>query len=235
MISGTTIGILLYTIPFCILAFHSFGRYLNDKQNPQKKHIFYAFVSVSIGFMLNSIGALLVSPDMSTNQRMVVSALTTLFDAFNMIGVFWFFVFLTDFIERMKKYILFVAVHLAVTLIVILVTPADVIVLDAEHIRERSDVHSAAILFFWFLYFGMIAYQFWKYSGLMTKKTAIRRAQMMSAGALFAVFAYIFVIAAQVSQDAVLVYLAESCAVASGIVFYAGFVAPERLRRMLEK
>ena len=113
----------------------------------------------------------------------------------------------------------------------IILTPAGVIMLGGEHIIERSDFRSIALLFFWFLYWSIIAQQFWKNSKLMTKKRAIRRSQMMSIGAVFAILAYVLVVAAQVFQTIAIQIFTQACAVLSGIVFYVGFVLPEWLRK----
>jgi len=235
MTSITIIGVSLFTLPFCIIALHSLGKYLNDKQNPQKKHVFYAFLCISIGFVSGLIGASILSSGMTPEKEIIVNVLFRLFDTFNTIGAFWFFVFLTDFIVKMKKYIPFVVIHLLITLILILLTPAGVIMLGDEPIIDRSGIRSIAILFFWFLYWGIVAYQFWKHSRLMTKKSSMRRSQMMSAGAVFAILAYVFTILAEVSQDITMKILSYFCATSSGIVFYIGFLAPKWLKRIWEK
>ena len=231
----TVIGVSIFTLPFCIIALHSLREYLNDRQNPQKKHILYAFLCISTGFISGLIGAAMASPEMGPEKLMIVNTLFRSFDAFNMLGAFWFFVFLTDFIERMKKYIPFVVIHLGITLILILLTPARVTMLGTEPAIERAGIRSLAILFFWFLYWGIIAYEFWKYSRVMTKKVPIRRSQMMGAGAVFAVSAYVFTEIAGISQDIIFKLLSHTCAALSGIVFYAGFVAPEWLRKRWER
>jgi len=235
MISITTIGISLFTLPFIIIAVHALREYLKDKQNPQKKHVFYAFLCISIGFISALISASILSPDMSPEKKMIVNTLFKSFDAFNTIGAFWLFIFLIDFIKKWRKYTPFVVVHLAITLVLILLTPAGVIILNGDHIIDRADVRSLAILVFWFLYWGLIAYEFWKHSRLMTKKIAIGRSQTMTAGAVLAISAYVLVVLAQLFQELTIQIFAQICAVASGIVFYAGFVAPEWLRRRWEK
>jgi len=231
----TVIGVSLFTLPFCIIALHSLREHLKDRQNPQKKHVLYAFLCISTGFISGLIGAAMASPEMDPEKLMLVNTLFRSFDAFNMLGAFWFFVFLTDFIEKMKKYIPFVVIHLGVTLILILLTPARVIMLGTEPVIERAGIRSLTILFFWFLYWGLIAYQFLKHSRLMTKKVPMRRSQMMSAGAVFAVLAYVFAVLGGISQDIVFKLLSHTCAALSGIVFYAGFIAPEWLRKRWER
>jgi len=232
----TIIGMSLFTIPFCIIALHSLGSYLKDRQNRQKKHVFYAFLCISIGFISGMAGAAITSTDMSPDNLMAVNILFRSFDAFNTIGAFWFFVFLTDFIEKTKKYLPYVVIHLGITLMLILLTPAGVIMLAGEEpIIDRAGVRSLALLFFWFLYWGIIAYQFLNYSKSMTKKVAIRRSRMMSAGAAFVILAYVFTIIAGISQDITFKFLSHTCAGLSGIVFYVGFVAPQWLKRMWEK
>ena len=235
MVSITAIGILLYTTPFCIIAVHSLREYLKDRQNSKKKHVFYAFISVSIGFILDLIGGLLVSPDMGPNKIMVVNILLRLFDAFNMIGVFWLFVFLTDFLEKWKRHIPFVVIHLGITFMLIFLTPAGLTVLEDGFVVERADTRAVAVLVFWFLYWGLIAYEFLKHSRLMTKKVAIRRSQMMCVGGVFAVLAYVFVILAKVYNNIMLGFSGEIFAILAGVVFYAGFVAPEWLKRRFGK
>ena len=231
MVSITVVGILLFTLPFCVIALHSFKEYPGDRESRQKKHVFYAFLCISIGFISALTGASILSPDMSPEEKTIVNALFKSFDAFNTIGAFWLFVFLTDFIEEIKRYVPYVVIHLTITLMLIILTPAGVIMLGGEHIIERSDFRSIALLFFRFLYWGIIAQQFRKHSNMMTKKRAIRRSQMMSAGAIFAILAYVLVVAAQVFQTLAIQIFAQACAVLSGIVFYMGFVLPEWLRK----
>ena len=66
----------------------------------------------------------------------------------------------------------------------------------------------------------------------MERKTAIRRSQMMSLGAFFAILAYILVILAKAFHSIFLELGGEVFAGLAGVVFYAGFVAPAWLRRM---
>ncbi|ODS36299.1 MAG: hypothetical protein A7316_10155 [Candidatus Altiarchaeales archaeon WOR_SM1_86-2] len=105
MVSFIAVGILLYTLPFSIIAVHALREYLKDKEDSKKKHVFYAFASWSVGFTLDLIGALLVAPEMSPARIMVINVLFRLFDAFNVIGLFWLFIFLKDFMPQLKKYI----------------------------------------------------------------------------------------------------------------------------------
>lgn len=236
MVLITIIGMSLFTIPFCIIALHSMGRYLKDRQNKEKKHVFYAFLCLSIGFISGMAGTAITSTVMAPDKIMVVNILFRSFDAFNTIGAFWFFVFLTDFIENTKKYLPYVVIHLGITLMLILLTPAGVIMLaGGEPIMERAGIRSIALLFFWFLYWGIIMYKFLEYSKSMTKKVAIRRSQMMGAGAAFAILAYVFTIIAGITLDITFKFLSHTCAGLTGIVFYAGFIAPRWLKRMFEK
>lgn len=124
MVSATAIGILLYTIPFVIIAFYSLREYLKDKKNSQRKHVYYAFISWSVGFTLSLIGALLVSPNMSETMTLIVNTLFRLFDAFNVIGLFWLFIFLKDFVPKMEKYIIPSLAYVAITLLTVFLTPA---------------------------------------------------------------------------------------------------------------
>jgi len=236
MASIIAIGILLYTIPFTIIALHAIREYLKDKQDSKKKHMCYAFAAWSIGFILDLIGALLVVPDMSPTRLMIVNTLFRLFDAFNIIGVFWLFIFLKDFVKPMKKYIIPTLIHMTISLILVFATQAGVIVtVGQEYIIDRAGIRSLAIIFFWFIYWSVIGYQFWKHSRLMTKRVAMRRSQMMSIGAVFAILAYVFVITSEAFQIIAHAYLAEFFAILAGIVFYAGFVAPKWLRRRWRK
>lgn len=236
MVSFTSIGVLLFAIPFTVIALHSFREYLRDKKNPKKKHLFYAFLCISTGCVINLACALMVSQNMSPSELMIVNVLSKLFDVFNIIGAFFGFCFLTDFMQNLKKYIPFVFIHMAITAIIILSTKAGIIFIDgSEFAIDRAGIRSIAIIFFWFLYWSITAYQFWKCSRLMTNKVAMRRCQMMSTGAVFAVLAYVAVILAKVYQSTILVFFGEFSAMLAGVVLYIGFVAPERLRRRWEK
>lgn len=236
MVSSTAMGVALFTIPFTVIALHSLREYLKDKRDPKKKHIFYAFMFLSISFILDLIGALMLSPDMSPTKGFIVNALLKIFDFINMIGVFWFFVFLTDFADNLKKYIPLAAAHLLITLSIILVMPFGVTILEGDDfIKDRAIITVVAIMFFWFLYWSIIAYQFWKISKLIQNKVTARRMQMMSAGAIFAILPYLFTITAAALQNFTINFAGEIFALASGILFYAGFIAPGWLRRRLEK
>ena len=236
LVSATTIGMFLCTLPFCIIAVHSFREYLMDKQDPKKKHVFYAFLCFSAAFILNLIAYIFVLPDMSPGRFMAVTALFKLFDAVNIAGVFWIFVFLTDFMGGMKRYLPLVFIHLGISLVLILGMPYGVDIIDGtNYVKDRAAVSSLAILAFWLLYWGIVAYNFWSHSKLMTKRVAARRSQMMSLGGVFSVLSYLCAIFSNVAASAILVHLALFFATAAGIVFYAGFVAPERLRRMWEE
>lgn len=236
MVSTIAIGILLYAIPFTIIAFHSLGEYLEDRKNSQKKHVYYAFISFSIGFLLDLIGALLVSPGMSETTTFIVNTLFRLFDAFNVVGLFWLFIFLKDMIPEMKRYIIPSLAYVAITFLVIFLTPAKFILVGQEdYIIERENIRNLAIIFFWFIYWSVIAYSFFKYSKLMTNRVAMRRSQTMSIAAVFAILAYVFVITADASKILALVFAGEIFAILAGVVFYIGFIFPNWLRKIWEK
>lgn len=233
------IGVFLFSIPFYIISFHSLKKYLEEDQTgqtkSQKKHIFYAFLTWSVGFTSAVIGAAMVSPAMEQATLITVVIMHKLFDAFNIIGCFFFFMFLTDFMENLKKHTLFFKAVLIITLILIFVTPSGVIITEDGHIPWRSGIASAAILFSWIISLAIISHQFWKHSKLMEKKVSIRRSQMISIGAFFMISAYIFVILAQVLTQGIMLVFGQISAIASGIVFYAAFAIPGWLRRIWEK
>lgn len=235
MISTVAIGILLYTIPFTIIALHSWKKYSSDRKNSQKKHVYYAFFSWSVGFILDLTGALLVSPDMNETTIFIANTLFTFFDAFNVIGLFWLFIFLKDFVPTMKRYLIPSLGHLAITLIVIFLTPSGFTIVGGnEYIIDRSDVKNLAIILFWFIYWSVIAYIFWKYSKSMTNHVAMRRSQTMSIAAVLAILAYVLVILADASKILLLNLAAEIFAILAGVVFYIGFIIPNWLRKIWE-
>lgn len=235
------IGVFLFSLPFYIISVHSLKKYLEEKQTgqtkSQKKHIFYAFLIWSVGFTSAVIGAAMISPsmDMDSTTNTLVVILHKLFDAFNILGCFFFFVFLTDFVERLKKYIPFFTALLIITLLLIFVTPSGVLITEDGHIPWRSDIASAAILFSWIISFAIISLQFWKHSKSMQNNVAIRRSQMISIGAFFMISAYIFVISAQELTQGIMLVFGQISAITSGIVFYIAFVIPDWLRRIWEK
>ncbi len=233
MLSIVEIGILLCSVPFGLITLHALGEYLKDKKNPQKEHILYAFASIFAGFVLFCLPAtLLASPGMGLERLAIVNNLFRLFDAANMIGLFWFFVFLTDFMEHMKQHLPLVVIHLLITLVAILVPPADILILDGGAIAARGTFRLISILLFWLLYLSMLAYKFWRHSILMKKKVARRRSQTLSIGAAFAVFTYVLLTFGEINQSLTWVLIAQISSIAAGVVFYLGFITPGWLRRM---
>ena len=236
MASLTATGLFVFTLPFVFIAAHSIKEYLKDRDSNKKKHLCYAFVIITTSFIVDLIGALMISPVMEPTTCFIVKTLLKSFDFINMIAVFWFFIFLTDFIDDMKRYIPFVAFHLLLTLAVIAVMPFDVVIFEGnEFIEDRHIITIAAIFIFWFLYWSIIAYQFWDLSKFMTSKVAITKSQMMSAAAVFAILAYLSTIIAALSQIITINFVGQVFAIASGVFLYLGFVAPKRLQGWLEK
>ncbi len=221
-------GIFFTALLYSIIAVHSYSKYKKERKDAQRKHVFYAFAFVSLGFLADFTGALFLGPAMSASTLLLANSLFRLFDAFVVIGVYWFFVFLTDLSVPMKKYLNFVQAHAGITLLAILVTPASVAVAAQSFTIGRADVRAYAIILFWFVYWTVIAYTFWEHSKVVRRKQARLRLEMMSLGGVLAILAYAFEISA-------LIYFAEACAIASGIVFYLGFIAPERLQRVAKK
>ncbi len=232
MPSISTIGVFLYSLPFFYITLHSYRSYLKDKQDNKKKHVFYATLSVSIAFISGLAANSICSPEMSSEREILINALFKSFDAFNTIGVFWFFVFLTDFIVKLKRYIPFIVVHLGITLALILLTPAGVILIaGGEPLIDRAGIRTAAVLVFWFLYWTIIAHNFLEYSKLSGKKQVKLRCKLMSLGAAFAILAYLFAVLSVTYHEIILKLISYFCAGASGIVFYSGFVFPGWLRK----
>ncbi|ODS35726.1 MAG: hypothetical protein A7316_03335 [Candidatus Altiarchaeales archaeon WOR_SM1_86-2] len=221
--------------PFWIITLFSFYDYLK-KGGDKRKHIFYAFFFFSIGFAAAAILNVVLVPGMSESDKVISGYLAYIFDCCNLIGLFWLFVFLTDFVDYMKKYIKYAAVHLIISLIIILALPVDIVPADGDvPMLERQGIKSIMLLSFWFLYWSIIAYQFWKHSGLMTRNVAIRRSQMMSIGAVFAIIAYIFIIISATQEGsarAILFFASNISAALCGIVLYLGFCAPAWLKAM---
>ena len=231
MLSITTIWQLLFTIPFTIIALHSIKEYLKDREDSKKKHVCYAFSSFSIGFVLNLVGVLMIPFNMGPGERLLVCFLSRLFDIFNVIGLLWVFVFLADFIEGMKKYLPFVFIHMAITVIIIISTKTSIVIVGHEIVTGRPDIRALAIIVFWFFYWGIVALKFWKFSRLTANKVVMRRCQMMSVGAVFAISAYLAKILSVAYQNLILHFSGEIFAAAAGVVFYIGFVVPEWMRR----
>jgi hypothetical protein len=182
-------------------------------------------------------GSIIISPGKSENITLAAN-LFMLFDAFNVIGVFFLFIFMTKFIDSMKKYITPVLIHLALTLALIFLFPLSLTVDGAVYVKHYdgySGITEFAIVFFGFLYWGLIAYEFRKSSKLMTKKTAVRKTQMMSIGGIFAILAYLFVMIASKYSYVTIIITSQFFAMASGVVFYIGFVSPGWLKRRWEK
>jgi len=240
--SPTTTGALFYTLPFLMIAMHSLFRYLGDRENAGKKHIFYVFACFSISFALSFIAYALVTPDLIAEpasdpaRHTAVIVLFKLFDIINMIGVFFLFIFLIDFIGKMKDYMPIVIAHLAITVFLIAVMPYSVNMINGDsYVRERALTASFAILFYWITYWGLIAYKFWQHTKLMEKKVPIRKVQLMCLGGVIAVMTYIFAISSSLFSSKLLVNLAVIGGMLSGIVFYLGFYTPGWLRKLLER
>lgn len=237
MVSIITIGVILYSASFFIIALYALKDYLEERdesRKAKKKYIFYAFASWSISFIFDLTGSLMVS----LGETSLAENLFMLFDAFNVIGVFFLFIFMTKFMTPMKRYIPWVSLHLALTLALIFLFPLSLTVdgtMYVKHYDGYAGITALAIVFFWFLYWGLIAYEFWKSSKLMTKRIAIIRSKMMSAGGVFAVLAYLFVMIAANRPHIAIILASQFFAMAAGIVFYVGFVAPKFLRKMFEK
>ena len=63
----------------------------------------------------------------------------------------------------------------------------------------------------------------------------MRKSKMMSAAAVFAILAYLSTIIAALSQIITINFVGQVFAIAAGLAFYFGFVAPGWLRAWLEK
>ena len=70
MLSITIIELSLLTLLFCIISLHSLKKYLNDRGNPQKKHVKMALIMIEMAILTAMIRVVLNFVLLKTqNQR----------------------------------------------------------------------------------------------------------------------------------------------------------------------
>lgn len=176
------LGALLFVFLTIILFLH-----FRRQPRPERLHVFIAFTFVSFGFLLFALDGIIFLFTGSVYQGVVVSKL---FDISLMVAVLWFYVFLTDFIEELKRYI---TVSLAALLVVVgLVTylPVQLVREGSITIDVRHPVAGLAIVGYWMSHFILSYYAFWKYSRYMEEKEIRARALLMTIGIGFGTLVY---------------------------------------------
>jgi hypothetical protein len=211
-----------------LLLFH----YLRDK-TPKRLHILLAFAAASIGFMANVIEEML-----AIGEYMVGASIAfKLFDIFQMVGVFLLFVFLTDFVEHHKRYIALSYSTLLVVIFAIALSPLE-LVRQGSALIEIRYIWTAGIgiIVYWLTHFGVISYEFWRYSRLIEERLPRARMQLIALGGLYAVLAYLAVIVLKLFFPGHLPFteiVGAVFAVLAGTLFYLGAETPHWLKSLL--
>lgn len=224
---GIWMALVFVPITFLLL-FH----YLRDK-TPKRLHLLLAFTAASIGFIANVVEEVLAFGGYIFGASLAFK----LFDIFQMIGVFLFFVFLTDFVERQKRYLIFSYSVLLLVIFAIALSPVD-FVKQGSALIELRYIWAAgiALLVYWITHFGVISYEFWRYSRLIKERLPRARMQLMALGCLYAVLAYLAVIVLKFVFPYQLVFteiVGTVFAVVAGTLFYLGAETPHWLKSLL--
>lgn len=219
----------LVFVPITILLFMHYMR----ERTPKRLHLFAAFTFASLGFLVGLLEEIILASSGSYSDAVL---LFRFFDMFEMIGVFLFFVFLTDFIESQKKYIVPSFLGLLIVIVTIFVSPLEIVKQGLSWSEIRDVWAGTAIILYWLIHFGVISYQFWKYSRFLEEKGPRVRIQFMASGGVFAMLAYIAVILFKLAFPHLLAVseaIGVLFAIIAGILFYLGAETPTWFKSLI--
>ncbi|MFZ3063144.1 MAG: hypothetical protein WA148_05320 [Actinomycetota bacterium] len=219
---------LVYVPLTVLLLFH----YLRDK-TPKRLHLLLAFTAASIGFIANLVEELLALGGYMFGASLAFK----LFDIFEMAGVFMFFVFLTDFVQYQKRYIGLSYAALLLVIFAIALSPLELVKQGSALVEVRYIwAAGIGIIAYWLTHFGVISYEFWRYSKLIEERLPRARMQLIALGGLYAVLAYLAVIILKSAFPDQLPFteiVGAVFAVVAGILFYLGAETPNWLKSIL--
>lgn len=228
----TLANAILLALVFVPLTIFLLIHYLRDKTR-KRLYLLIAFTFASVAFLIGLVEETILA---LSGFQPLVGTLFKFFDAFMMIGVFWFFVFLTEFAEDLKHYIPLSLSWLLIVLVAILISPLEIVKQGLSWSEIRGLWAGLAIMLYWLAHFGVIASQFWKHSRYLEEKEPRVRIKLMAGGAVFAVLAYAAVILFKFVFPHLL-SLSEMIggifAIMAGILFLLGAELPTWLKSLI--
>lgn len=207
--------------------------YLRDR-SIRRLHLLAAFVFFSLGLLASGTEEVML---VTGGPSAAATFIFRFFDIFSMVGVFWFFVFMSDFVDSQKRFVGFSAAWLLLVVVAILVSPVKMVRVDAAWSEVRGVWSSAAVALYWLANFGAVSYQYFKHARLITERGPRRRIMLMGGGALAAIAPFILVTVIKLALPSMLVWsevAASAFAVVSGALFYLGAETPSVLKPIIE-
>lgn len=224
----------LATVLFASVSLVLFAHFRRQPR-PERRHIATAFAFVAFAF-----GVLLVEDVvyMGTGTLIEGAVASKIIDTSLMVAVVWFFLFLTDFMEELKRYLPVSLSGLVVVVALIAFSPVKLVKVGSVVYDVRSPLVGAAIVVFWFAHFVVGCYVFWRYGRFLEEREVRIRAGIMTAGITFAVLAYPIDIVVEIFFPQWLfatAFITVGVALLAGVLFLLGAETPKRLRRLLAK
>lgn len=198
--------------------------YLRNKDD-KRKHILLAFAFAATGFLFNVLDDIIWFYGYEAMAKMSFK----MFDVFLMTGATYFFVFLTDFNKKLKRYIWFALPALAVVIALILALPQDYISQGVFWTVVRSKPAGLSLALYWTVIFTVISVSFIRYAGLTEEKLPRLRMRLLAGGAVSAVLSYLSAVFFKFSLPTLLIpaeLTSSLLAIIAGILFYLGTETP---------
>jgi hypothetical protein len=214
--------------------------HLRREPDVKLRHITIAFVVAALGFLFNIVDDLIYF----SGQIEMAKWAFKLFDICLMIGAFYFFVFLSDFNERLKKLLpVWIAALIAVIVAILF---ADIVWPIAGKFYEgqgafwtvfRQPYAGYALVLFWTVTFVTISASFIRYAALAESGVAKSRMWFLALGGIAAVLSYLSAVVFKVFFKELLIeaeIMSSTLAMIAGIFFYLGAEMPARLKKAFE-
>ncbi len=227
---------ILDLLEFAIYVVLAFSLLIHFRRDPdlKRRHISIAFGLAALGFLFNVADDLLYFAGYIEIAKLSFK----LFDIMLMIGAFYFFVFLSDFNENLRKFIGAWFVVLLAVIATIAYLPMDYVVQGIFWTVVRSPAAGLALVFYWTITFAVISASFIRYAGLAESRVAKFRMWFLALGGIAAVLSYLSAVFFKFSLPKLLIpseFTSSTLAVIAGIFFYLGAEMPARLKKTLEQ
>ncbi|MFA5866404.1 MAG: hypothetical protein WC891_00355 [Actinomycetota bacterium] len=226
---------ILDLIEFAVYAVLALALLIHFRREPDLKrlHISLAFGIAALGFLFNVADDLLYFAGYIEIAKFAFKS----FDILLMIGAFYFFVFLSDFNERLKKIKVIWYVALLGVIAAIAYLQIDYVIQGSFWTVVRSPAAGLALVFYWTVTFAIISASFVRYAALAKSRVAKYRMWFLALGGIAAVLSYLSAVFFKFSLPNLLIaseMTSSTLAVVAGIFFYLGAEMPARLKKAFE-
>lgn len=204
--------------------------YFRNKDE-KRKHILLAFIFAATGFLFNVLDDII----WFYGNEALAKVSFKMFDVFLMIGATYFFVFLTDFNKKLRKYLWVVGPAVTAVIVMIIVMPQTYVSQEIYWTVVRSKAAGLSLAAYWTIVFMTISISFVNYARLTAEKLPRLRMALLAGGGISAVLSYLSAVFFKFSLPTMLIpaeLTSSLLAIIAGILFYLGTETPAFIKKL---